>query len=232
MYQEKIIAFNSKSIALTKSLFTRVYAWMFAGLLMSALMAFFVSTQPALVKLFLQNKFMFFGLIIGEFLLVILISGMINRISSATAGAFFAAYSLMNGITLSVIFLIYQIGTISLAFGITAVTFGLMSLIGYFTKADLSKLGSILFMGLVGIILASIVNIFLKSNFFDWIISMFGVLIFVGLTAYDTNKIKMMLNRADSDETIAKIAVLGALSLYLDFINLFLFILRLIGRRR
>jgi len=232
MYQDELITLNSKSIALTKNLFTRVYAWMFAGLLMSALMAFFVSTQPELIKLFLRNKIMFFGLIIGELLLVISISGMINRMSSATAGALFAAYSLMNGITLSTIFLIYQIGSISTAFVITAGTFGLMSLIGYFTKADLSRFGSLLFMGLIGLILASIVNIFLKSSRLDWIVSILGVILFVALTAYDTNKIKMMLDRADSDETVAKIAVIGALTLYLDFINLFLFILRLMGRRR
>jgi len=232
MYRENEIVYSHGVSAVGSLLFTRVYAWMFAGLAMTALMAAFVASQPNLFKLFIVNRIMFFGLLIGELLLVVAISGMINRIGAATAGALFAAYSLMNGITLSVIFLAYQAPSIAGAFSITAGTFGVMSLYGYFTKSDLSKIGNILFMALIGIIIASLVNIFLKSGRLEWIISLIGVGVFIGLTAYDTNKIKRMFAEAGSEEAIAKIAVLGALALYLDFINLFLFILRLFGRRR
>ena len=232
MYRDGLLTIDARSRVLSRGLFVRVYAWMFVGLLMSAMMAFFVSTQPNLVNLFLKNKIMFFGLVIGELLLVISISGMINRIGAAAAGALFAAYSLMNGITLSVVLLVYQVSSVYAAFGVAAGMFGVMSLIGYFTKADLSRLGGIFLMVLVGIIIASVVNFFLKSSRLEWIISVIGLVLFIGLTVYDTNKIKMMLSRANSDEAVAKIAVIGALTLYLDFINLFLFILRLIGRRR
>lgn len=232
MYRENLLGFDSRSVALSRGLFVRVYAWMFAGLMMSALMAFIVATQPNLINLFLKNRMMFFSLIVGELLLVISISGMINRIGAATAGALFAAYSLMNGITLSVVLLVYQAGSVYAAFGIAAGTFGAMSIIGYLTKADLSRFGGFLMMALIGIIIVSVVNLFLKSSSLEWIISIVGLALFIGLTAYDTNKIKMMLSGANSDDALAKIAVLGALTLYLDFINLFLFILRIIGRRR
>jgi len=160
------------------------------------------------------------------------ISWGINKLSLTTATLLFVLYSVINGATLSVIFVAYSIGTISKVFFITAGTFAVMAFIGYVTKTDLSKLGKILFMALIGVIIATVVNIFVKSSGLDLILSYIGVLVFVGLTAYDTQKIKQMLWQAgDMSETSQKIALLGALSLYLDFVNLFLYLLRIFGRR-
>ena len=172
------------------------------------------------------------GLIIAEFGLVMAISWGINKLSLTTATLLFVLYSVINGATLSLIFVAYSIGTISTVFFITAGTFAVMAFIGYVTKTDLTKLGKILFMALIGLVIATIVNIFVKSSGLDLILSYVGVLVFVGLTAYDTQKIKQMLWQAGNlSEGAQKIALLGALSLYLDFINLFLYLLRIFGRR-
>ncbi len=226
------IAYRENLVIAESVFFVKVYGWMFAALIITGLMSLFVASNPRLASLFIGTRFIFFGLIIAELLLVVVISRMINRMAAATAGALFVAYSLINGLTFSVIFLAYTAQSIAGAFFITAGTFGVMSLYGYLTKRNLSSIGNICFMALIGLIIASVVNIFLRSSMFDLIVSIAGVIIFVGLTAYDTQKIKNMLAESSDSETGAKVAIIGALSLYLDFINLFLFILRLVGRRR
>lgn len=212
---------------------TRVFGWMTLALTITALTALSVASSDALVNLFLANKFVFYGLIIGQLLLVMGISGLINRISSTLATLLFIIYSAANGLTLSVLFLAYAQSSIALAFFITAGTFAFMVAYGYFTNRDLTSMGSLLFMGLIGIIIASVVNLFMSSETLYWIISYAGVFIFVGLTAYDAQKIKnqaLLMN--DDSETAQKGAILGALTLYLDFINLFIFILRIFGGRK
>jgi len=202
------------------------------ALTITGITAYAVATIPNLQEIVLMNSFVMWGLIIAEFGLVMAISWGINKLSLTTATLLFVLYSVINGATLSVIFVAYSIGTISKVFFITAGTFAVMAFIGYVTKTDLSKLGKILFMALIGLVIATIVNIFLKSSGLDLVLSYVGVLVFVGLTAYDTQKIKQMLWQAgDLSETSQKIALLGALSLYLDFINLFLYLLRIFGRR-
>jgi hypothetical protein len=174
----------------------------------------------------------FYGLLIAEFVLVIALTAAINKISALTATLMFLLYSVINGVTLSAIFVIYTTSSIATAFFVTAGTFGAMAIYGSVTKTDLTKVGNICIMGLIGIIIAALVNIFLKNEMMEMIISIVAVLVFVGLTAYDTQKIKQMLWNAEVNDTTQKLAVLGALTLYLDFINLFLQILRLFGNRR
>ena len=211
----------------------RVYGWMGAALLISALSSLlFLSSETALQLVF-GNRIGFWVLIILEFLLVIGISGAINRISASTATALFILYAILNGITLSPILLIYTGASVAATFFITAATFGVMSIAGYVTKKDLSTMGSYLMMGLIGVIIASVVNMFLHSETMDYIISYLGVFIFIGLTAYDTQKIKTLGQEAiNNGASMQKIAILGALTLYLDFVNLFLYLLRLFGRRK
>ena len=175
---------------------------------------------------------MLWGLFIVELALVFVISGMIKKLSLTTATILFIIYSLLNGVVFSGIFLVYTDASISKVFFITAGTFAAMSLVGYTTKRDLSSMGRILFMALIGLIIATIVNIFLKSSGLDMILSYLGVLIFVGLTAWDTQEIKnMLLECEEPNEEAQKIALLGSLSLYLDFINLFIYLLRIFGSR-
>ena len=215
------------------ALMRKVYVWMALALVITGLTAYGVATSPGLLMALATNRILFFGLIIAEFALVIGISGAINRLSLATATLMFVLYSVVNGATLSLIFVIYTMSSISSVFFITAGTFAVMALIGYTTKTDLSSMGKLLFMALIGIIIASVVNIFLKSTGLELIVSYVGVLVFVGLTAYDTQKIKrMLLEAGDTGETAQKIALLGALSLYLDFVNLFLYLLRIFGDRK
>ena len=178
----------------------------------------------------MTNRLLFWGLVIAEFGLVVAISGAINRLSITTATLLFILYSVINGATLSVIFLAYTLTSIANVFFITAGTFGVMAFLGYTTKKDLTSLGRMMFIGLIGIIIATIVNLFLGSSMLNMIVSYVGVVIFVGLTAYDSQKIKHMLYEADSmDEGAQKLALLGSLTLYLDFINLFLMLLRIFG---
>ena len=173
------------------------------------------------------------GLVIAEFALVIGISAAINRLSLATATLMFVAYSVINGAMLSSIFMIYTAASIASVFFITAATFAVMALIGYTTKTDLTSVGKLLFMALIGLVIATIVNMFIGSSTMTMICSYVGVLIFVGLTAYDSQKIKNMLMQApDAGESSQKLALLGALTLYLDFINLFLYLLRIFGKER
>ena len=213
-------------------LMRKVYVWMTLALVITGVTAYGVATSPGLMMAIATNKLLFWGLIIAEFGLVVAISAAINKLSLTTATLLFVMYSVINGATLSFIFAIYTMSSIACVFFITAGTFAVMAVIGYTTKKDLTSMGKILFMALIGIIIATIVNIFLKSTGLQMIVSYLGVLIFVGLTAYDSQKIKQMLLMApDAGEGAQKIALLGALSLYLDFVNLFIYILRIFGRR-
>ncbi|MGM9857312.1 MAG: Bax inhibitor-1 family protein [Candidatus Limisoma sp.] len=207
-----------------------VYLRMFLGLLATAFTAMFVKSQESLMLAIFENKIFFWGLIIAEFACVIGISGAINKISTAMAVLLFFVYAIINGVTLASIFLVFKISTIAQTFFITAGVFGAMSAYGYLTRADLSKFGAFLFMALIGLIITSVVNIFMGSETLDWVISLVGVGIFIGLTAWDTQKIKMMVMQSNG-YNVGKIATLGALSLYLDFINLFLYLLRIFGSR-
>ena len=209
-----------------------VYLRMFLGLLATAFTAMFVASQESLMLAIFGNKIFFWGLIIAEFACVIGISGAINKISTAMAVLLFFVYAIINGVTLASIFWVFKIGTIAQTFFITAGVFGAMSAYGYLTRADLSKFGAFLFMALIGLIITSVVNIFFmeESKTLDWVISLVGVGIFIGLTAWDTQKIKMMVMQSNG-YNVGKIATLGALSLYLDFINLFLYLLRIFGSR-
>ena len=214
-------------------LMRKVYVWMALALLITGMTAYYVAISPVLMNAILTNKVLLWGLLITEFALVVGVSAAINRLSLLTATLMFLLYSILNGATMSIIFLVYQFSSIATVFFITAGTFGTMAVIGYTTKKDLSSIGRILIMALIGIVIATVVNFFIKSDGLTMILSYIGVLVFVGLTAYDSQKIKQMLQQAtDVDEGTKKIALLGALSLYLDFINLFLYLLRIFGRRR
>lgn len=216
------------------ALMRKVYVWMTLALVLTGFTAYGVATSPGLMITILSNKILFWGLIIAELALVWTVSARINRLSLTTATLLFVLYSVINGATLSVIFMAYTLTSIANVFFITAGTFAAMSLVGFFVKTDLSSLGRILFMALIGVIIATVVNVFfLKDSGFSLILSYIGVLIFVGLTAYDTQKIKEMLVMADDvTEDAQKMALMGALSLYLDFINLFLYLLRIFGSNR
>ena len=215
------------------ALMRKVFVWMTLALAITGLTAYGVATSPTILSLIFSSKVTFFGLIIAEFALVFAISGAINRLSLSTATMLFILYSVINGATLSSIFFAFSVATIGKVFFITAGTFGAMALVGYTTKTDLTSMGKLLFMALLGIIIASVVNIFVASSGLDLILSYVGVLVFVGLTAYDTQKIKQMCQAApDASESSQKLALIGALSLYLDFINLFLYLLRIFGNNR
>lgn len=224
---------QEQAAAETQRFFVKVYGWMTVALLLTGLTAFYVASTPSLMEAIFSNKLVFYGLIIGELILVASLIGWISRMSSQTAMAIFVGYSVLNGLTLSMIFIIYTAGSIASTFLVTAGTFGLMSLYGYFTKSDLTKIGNLLVMALIGIMLASLVNMFLHSEQLYWIITYVGVIIFVGLIAYDTQKIKRFsAYTVQGTDEERKGAIIGALTLYLDFINLFLMLLRILGRRR
>ncbi len=182
----------------------------------------------------LSSKITFFGLIIAQLALVFVLSGMVQRLSAGMATTLFMLYSALTGLTLSSIFIAYTYSSIASTFVVTGGMFGAMSLYGYTTKRDLSGFGSMLFMGLIGIVLASLVNLWLKSEALMWAVTYIGVVLFVGLTAYDTQKLKNIGEQIDTRDsaTLRKYSILGALTLYLDFINLFLMLLRIMGNRR
>ncbi|MGD8982767.1 MAG: Bax inhibitor-1/YccA family protein [Desulfobacteraceae bacterium] len=212
-----------------------VYNWMCIGLALTGFVAFYVSTNETILRLVFSNSLIFFGLIIAQLALVFAIAGMVNRMSAGTATALFVIYSTLNGVLFSFIFLAYTSASIFSTFFICAGTFLACSIYGWITKRDLTSLGGFLFMGLIGIIIASVVNWFVRSSAMSMIVSYIGVFVFVGLTAYDTQKIKNMAlaQPAGLDgAVIRKGAILGALSLYLDFINLFLMLLRIFGQSR
>ncbi|MCL1677630.1 Bax inhibitor-1/YccA family protein [Elizabethkingia sp. HX QKY] len=212
---------------------SKVYGWMSLALVVTGLIAYLVAGSETLITAIMANKLLFYGLIIAEFGLVIWLSTRIAKMSTTTAIAAFMGYAVLNGLTLSLIFLIYTFSSIALTFFVTAGTFAVMSVYGYVTKTDLTKIGKIMMMLLVGIIIASLVNLFLKSPMIYWITTYVGVAVFVGLIAYDTQKIKNYFLELNGDESLmGRMAIMGALTLYLDFINLFLFLLRLFGGGR
>lgn len=229
---EKIIRQQEMTNASTfKVLMRKVYLWMTLALMITGITAAGVANSPNILALIYSSQAVMWGIIIAEFGLVIYISARLEKLSLSTATTLFALYSILNGVMLSSIFLLYSTAIISKVFFITAGTFGVTALYGYATKKDLSSLGNILFMALIGLVIATVVNVFMKSAMFDLILSYIGVIIFVGLTAWDSQKIKhMMMVQQDADESAQKLALIGALSLYLDFINLFLYLLRIFGR--
>ena len=229
---EKIIRQQEMTNASTfKVLMRKVYLWMTLALMITGITAAGVANSPNILALIYSSQVVMWGIIIAEFSLVIYISVRLEKLSLSTATTLFALYSILNGVMLSSIFLLYSTAIISKVFFITAGTFGVTALYGYATKKDLSSLGNILFMALIGLVIATVVNVFMKSAMFDLILSYIGVIIFVGLTAWDSQKIKhMMMVQQDADESAQKLALIGALSLYLDFINLFLYLLRIFGR--
>ena len=234
MEQERIIqAGSAQRTAAFSALMNKVYLWMTMGLAMTALAAGYVSQNMAWVQNIVTG-FTPWILMIAEIGLVFYLGSRIMSMSFAKAGILFALYSLLNGVTLSVIFVAYTMSDITSAFLATAGTFGAMSIVGFFIKRDLSAMGRFLYMALIGLIIATVVNIFVASSSLSWIINYVGVLLFCGLTAYDTQKIKMMfLQYGDEvNEGTMKLALLGSLNLYLDFINLFLYLLRIFASDR
>ena len=211
-----------KRASIVQSFFAQVYGWMFFGLLSTGIVAYYTAHSPALLNLIFGSQITFYAFLFAPIVLVMIISSKINSLSASMASFLFFVYSAVTGVTLSAIFLMYTQESIATTFGITAGTFGATALFGYVTKKDLSKMGSILFMLLIGLIIASVVNMFLKNDTMMWI-----------LTAYDMQKLKKIAHSIDDDESsIAKFAVLGALTLYLDFINLFLRLLQIFGKKR
>ena len=208
----------------------KVYGKMTLGLLVTALTSFLMLSSDAVMNVFLGSRILFFGSFIAELVIVFYLSARIDKLSTGTATLLFYLYSILNGLVLTPIFLVYTETSIAKTFAITAGTFGAMTIFGYVTRQDLSKIGSYLFMALLGLIVCLIVNMFLRNSMFDLMISCVGVLIFVGLTAWDTQAIKRMAAEADQTTT-GKVATMGALMLYLDFINLFIYLLRLFGSR-
>jgi FtsH-binding integral membrane protein len=213
-----------------KSLMREVYMWMGLGLLVTALVAWYTATSGLILQI---NQVVFFGAIIAELALVWWLSARVMNMSATMARGLFIAYAALNGFTLSLIFIVYAGSTVGTAFLITAGMFGAMTVVAMTAPIDLSKFGAFFAMGLIGLVIAMVVNIFLRSSGLEYIISIVGVLLFTGLTAYDTQRIVKMAQQANlqGGEMTAKMGIMGALTLYLDFINLFLFVLRLLGRR-
>lgn len=210
---------------------SRVYGWMFAGLLVTAVTAFTVAASPGLIEMLILNRMVFWASIIGQFGLVIYLSARVEKVAPTTAAGLFILYSALMGITASVILLIYTGASITSTFIVTAGMFGATAVFGTVTKRSLAGVGQFMFMGLIGLILASIVGIFWQSSALQFVISVVGVLVFTGLTAWDAQRLKQMAV-ALPDGRVGAYAVVGALSLYLDFINLFFFLLRFTGSRR
>ncbi|MDE5560691.1 MAG: Bax inhibitor-1/YccA family protein [Bacteroidaceae bacterium] len=216
-------------------LMRNVYTWMTCGLTMTALTAMIVGRNENWVYALAANSGLFWGLLIAEIALVMFLTVRLDKMSFTMAGLMFAAYAILNGVTLSFIVMLYTAESIAQAFFVTAGTFGGMSLFGYFTRRDLSAIGRALVMALVGLIVATLVNMFWQNSVMASVLNYAGVLLFVGLTAYDTQKIKQMMLQTQhagvSDQT-NKLALMGSLMLYLDFVNLFLYLLRILGKRK
>jgi uncharacterized protein len=211
------------------SVLNQSFAWMFAGLVITAFSSLYVASNTSLMNAIYSNSILFFGLILIELGLVFYLSLRIMKMSFGMAISSFVAYSLLNGVTLAAIFVVYTSTSIASTFFTAALVFGAMAVYGYTTKKDLTAIGSLAFMALIGVIIASIVNFFLKSSMFSYILSFITVIIFIGLTAYDTQKLKKIGSGGALSQNLG---VLGALMLYLDFINIFLSLLRIFGRQR
>ncbi|MHB9094851.1 MAG: Bax inhibitor-1/YccA family protein [Eubacteriales bacterium] len=216
-----------------RSFITKVYGWMSLALVITGLVAIFTASSSILVDFIFGNRWVFYALLISEVVLVMYLAAAVKKISASMATLAFIAYAALNGLTISVIFLVFTEASIASTFFITAGTFGIMSAYGYFTKRDLTGWGEFCLMGLVGIILASIVNFFFLNETVYWVTTYIGIIVFIGLTAYDTQKIKKMnVIGNEGTEEDRKESIMGALTLYLDFINLFLYLLRIFGRRK
>ena len=212
---------------------TRVYAWMAVALIVSAASAFFAANSELALNLIWGGRHIgFYVLVALEILLVVIISASLQKIPLGFAGFLFVLYSIVNGLTLSAIFLVFEMKSIYIVFLISAGMFFAMSLYGRFTKQDLNSAGRYLMMAIFGLVIASVVNLLLKSDLLQWIISMVTLVVFIGLTAYDTNKIVQASHLADGSDTFKKAAIYGALELYLDFLNIFLSLLNLFGKKR
>ena len=222
---------NTAAVSLTNSVMRRVYFKMFLAMIVTAVTSVFVAGNEAILTLIFSSRVAPIVLLVLQVGVVLILSGRIQKLSTGTASLLFYLYSVLTGVTLSVILLVYTASSIAQTFFITAAVFAAMSIYGYFTSNDLSRFGSIMFMALIGLIVCSLVNMFFKSSTMDWIISFAGVLIFIGLTAWDTQKIKYMTAYAD-ESMVGKIATIGALNLYLDFVNLFLYLLLFFGDSR
>ncbi len=223
---------ESRRVALP-AIIRKVYLWMALALVITGLTSYGVAHNLQLITAIFSSRLIFFGLIIAEVAMVIWLTARLHKMSLTSATLLFIVYSVLNGVTLSSIFLVFTMVSIVKTFFICAGTFAAMSVYGAVTKQDLSSVGKLLFMALIGLIIASVVNMFFHSSGLEMIISYVGVLVFVGLTAWDTQKIRAMLADVDyMDETTQKLALLGALSLYLDFINLFIYLLRIFGNNR
>lgn len=224
---------EDKMIAETQRFFVKVYGWMSAALIVTGLVAVAAASNAEFMNLILGSKYIFIVLLFAEFILVASLVGWIMKMTSQTAAFVFLLYSVLNGLTISVIFLLFTSDSIASTFFITAGTFAIMSIYGFFTKSDLTKLGNLLIMCLVGLIIASLINMFYQNETIYWITTYAGVLIFVGLIAFDTQKIKKLnITGNEGTEEDKKESIIGALTLYLDFINLFLMLLRIFGKRR
>lgn len=225
---------NYTAKAAQATLLRSVYLWMTLALIITGFVAMYVAKSYTLVNMMIQNSMMFWGVLIAEVALVWYLSARIYKMSFTTATILFIIYSILNGVTLSILLLVYTASSIATTFFVTAGTFGTMAIFGYITKKDLTRIGSLCIMGVIGIIIASLVNLFLQNSMMDMVISYIGVLLFVGLTAYDSQKIKRLLSGDDIEvnEVTQKIALMGAMTLYLDFINLFIYLLRILGDRK
>ena len=218
---------------LVRAFVLKVYGWMGAGLLLTSAFALMTVSSEAVLQLILGSQWTFIGLIVVQLGLVVWLSARVQAMSAMTATMVFCGYSALTGVTLSVVFLVYTSESLATTFLVTAATFGLTAAYGFVTKRDLTALGGFMMMGLIGLIVASLVNLFLRNEMVYWITTYVGVLIFVGLTAYDMQQIKKMSGVAmEGGEAEQKGAIIGALRLYLDFINLFLLLLRILGKRR
>ena len=231
-YQNEISAQRVMDRSVSATLMRSVYYWMAGALTITGLTAMLVANNETLMSILFSSMGLVWGLLIAEIVLVMILSAAINKLSFSMATLLFILYSVLNGVTLSSIFVIYTQGSIASTFFITAGMFGALAVYGTVTKRDLSGMGRFLFMTLIGLIIATIVNIFMHSTMLYWITTFVGVLVFAGLTAWDAQKIQQMAQTADEvNETTQKLALLGSLMLYLDFINLFLYLLRIFGKR-
>ena len=231
--QENVQQFRTATAE--RSILRNVYMWMTLGLAITGVVAMYVASNPQLVRAIVMNRALFFGLIIAQLGLVFFLSARVQTMSPAAATIAFAAYSVLNGMTLSVIFLAYTAASVAQAFFVAAGTFAVLSVYAVTTDRDLGGMGQYLFAGLIGLIIASVVNMFLGSATIEYVISFFGVFLFMGLTAYDTQMIKnwsRQLGSSADEADYIRVSIMGALKLYLDFINLFLFLLRFLGNRR
>ncbi len=229
--------YNNQSVEqreeIQRGFILHVYAWMTLGLVVTTIAALLTISIPGLSQTIATTPLLFFGLLMGELVMVMVLTAAVSRMTPAIAGLTFLGYAVLVGVTFSVLLQKFTSTSIVSTFGITASTFGIMTLFGYTTHRDLTKLGNLLIMALIGLIIAMVANLLLKSPAINWLTTFLGILIFIGLVAYDTQKLKKMSLAVSQDgDVAAKASILGALALYLDFINLFLLLLRLTGRRR